>query len=183
MFLSRNNLLASVALAAMVGVGVASSASALPTAQLVSQAPAPTEETQESVLPEGLTEVKATVIRVTNDNAVRVKMEDGSYEMISLVRSTRLNSLHRGDEIFITLRGNDVVGVSSEAGAYQQVATTRRSSAVQSSQSSESVQTETRVQPQPRPQPQVVQQPAPAPAPAPAPEPAARPQEPVRALW
>jgi hypothetical protein len=180
MFLSRNNLLAGVALAAMVGVGVASSASALPTAQLVSQTPAPAEE---SVLPEGLTEVKATVIRVTNDNAVRVKMEDGSYEMISLVRSTRLNSLHRGDEIFITLRGNDVVGVSSEAGAYQQVATTRSSSAVQSSQSSESVQTETRVQPQPRPQPQVVQQPAPAPAPAPAPEPAARPQEPVRALW
>jgi hypothetical protein len=182
MFLNRNNLLASVALAAMVGVGVASSASALPTAQLVSQdAPAATEE---SVLPEGLTEVKARVIRVTNDNAVRVKMEDGSYEMISLARSTRLNSLNRGDEIYITLRGDEIVGVSSEAGAYQQVATTRSSSAVQSSQSSsESVQTETRVQPQPRPQPQVVQQPAPAPAPAPAPEPAARPQEPVRALW
>jgi hypothetical protein len=179
MFLNRNNLLAGVALAAMVGVGVASSATALPTAQLVSQAPAPAEE---SVLPEGLTEVKARVIRVTNANAVRVKMEDGSYEMISLVRSTRLNSLNRGDEIFITMRGDEVVGVSSEAGAYQQIATTRSSSAVQSSQSSsESVQTETRVQPQPRPQ--VVQQPAPAPAPAPAPEPAARPQEPVRALW
>jgi hypothetical protein len=185
MFLRRNNMLTSLALAALVGVGAASSVSALPAATLISQtepSPAEPEAQTEMELPEGMTEVKATVVRVTNDNAVRVRMPDGGYEIISLVRSTRLTNLDRGDDIYVTMRGDEIVGVSSEAGAYQQVAT--RSSSSMSSQTTrrETVQTETQVQP-PQPRPQVVQQQAPAPAPTPAPEPAARPQEPVRALW
>jgi hypothetical protein len=186
MFLRRNNLLMSAALVALVSVGAAASANAMP-ATWVSQAQ-PEEQTEpenqpEMALPDGLTEVKATVVRVTNDNAVRVRMPDGGYEIISLARSTRLTSLDRGDDIYVTMRGQEIVGVSSEAGAYQQVATSRSSSSTSSQTTrQESVQTETQVQP-PQPRPQVVQQPAPAPAPAPAPEPAARPQEPVRALW
>jgi translation initiation factor IF-1 len=129
-----------------------------------------------------LTEVKATVVRVTNDNAVRVRLENGGYKMVSLARSNRLGSLSRGDTIFITMRGDQVIGVSSEAGAYQQVATTttRRRTTVESSQSSQQsapARSETPVQPRPVPQAQQ-------PAPAPTPEPAARPApQPVRALW
>jgi translation initiation factor IF-1 len=181
MTLNINKILTSAALAVMVGFGVAQSAKAEPIAQLMSQVPTPAEsDTAES----SLTEIKATVIRVTNENAVRVRLENGGYKMVSLARSNRLGSLSRGDEIYITMRGDEVIGVSSEAGAYQQVATTTRSTTrIESSQSSQesapTVQTETQVQPRPVPQAQ-----QPAPAPAPAPEPAARPApQPVRALW
>jgi translation initiation factor IF-1 len=186
MTLNTNRILTSAALAIMVGFGVAQSAKAEPIAQLMSQVPTPAEE---SAMDESsLTEIKATVVRVTNENAVRVRLENGGYKMVSLARSNRLGSLSRGDEIYITMRGDEVIGVSSEAGAYQQVATTTRSTTtrIESSQSSQSsqesaptVQTETQVQPRPVPQAQ-----QPAPAPAPAPEPAARPApQPVRALW
>jgi translation initiation factor IF-1 len=184
MTLNTNKILTSAALALMVGFGVAESAKA-ESAQLMSQVPTPAESNAESDMDaSSLTEIKATVIRVTNENAVRVRLENGGYKMVSLVRSNRLGSLSRGDTIFITMRGDEVIGVSSEAGAYQQVATTTRSTTtrIESSQSSQetapTVQTET-VQPRPVPQAQ-----QPAPAPAPTPEPAARPApQPVRALW
>jgi predicted phosphoribosyltransferase len=181
MSLNTNKVLTSAALAVMLGFGVAQSAKAETSAHLMSQVPTPAEDTTETG---ALTEVQATVIRVTNDNAVRVRLENGGYKMVSLVRSNRLGSLSRGDTIFITMRGDEVIGVSSEAGAYQQVATTttrRRTTTIESSQQAAPAQAETRVEPRPVPQ---AQQPAPAPAPVPAPEPAARPAtQPVRALW
>jgi translation initiation factor IF-1 len=178
MSLNTNKILTSAALAVMVGFGVAQAANAEPS-QLMSQVPTPAEDAAASE--SDLTEVKATVIRVTNDNAVRVRLENGGYKMVSLVRSNRLGSVSRGDEIFITMRGDEVIGVSSEAGAYQQVATTTRRSTIESSQSSQQSETQAETQIQPRPVPQAQQ---PAPAPAPTPEPAVRPApQPVRALW
>jgi translation initiation factor IF-1 len=179
MSLNTNRILTSAALAMMIGFGVAQSANAEPS-QPMSQVPTPAEDAAASE--SDLTEVKATVVRVTNDNAVRVRLENGGYKMVSLARSNRLGSLSRGDTIFITMRGDQVIGVSSEAGAYQQVATTttrRRTTTVESSQQSAPARSETQVQPRPVPQAQ-----QPAPAPAPTPEPAARPApQPVRALW
>jgi hypothetical protein len=176
MSLNTNKVLTSAALAVMLGFGVAQSAKAEPGAQLMSQVPTPVEETTEAG---ALTEVRATVVRVTNENAVRVRLENGGYKMVSLARSNRLGSLSRGDTIFITMRGDEVIGVSSEAGAYQQVATTttRRTTTIESTQQAAPAQAETRVEPRPVPQAQQ-------PAPAPTPEPAARPApQPVRALW
>jgi hypothetical protein len=202
MILENKNILAGLALMAIANLGIAQPSLALPGQSLSqnSSPSAPAEMTEPSLsepeMPDsemeaaetdasGVTEVKATVVRVTNNNAVRVKMPDGSYEMISLLRSTRLSSLAPGAEIYVSMRGDEIIGVSSEAGAYRQQIATRQTTTTTSSsvESRQSIQQEAQIQPAPRPQvtPQVT--PAPAPAPAPAPEPTVRPAEPVRALW
>lgn len=197
--LHNSKYFAGSALLLTVCFGVLQPASANPlteqtTGQLVSQA-----TVDESA---GVRELEGTVVNISGSDRenVTIRTSDGQYRVVTMQVSEQIrNGIRRGEDVYVTLSGDDVLNVSTEPGAYNVAV---EDSTVESSRvddrvvdeetevvrQEEVVETETRIErEQVTQQPTVQQPPVQQPRPTvqqtrPTPAPAAQP-EPIRALW
>ncbi|MBD1867606.1 hypothetical protein H6F88_30795 [Oculatella sp. FACHB-28] len=69
----------------------------------------------------GLNQVRAEVVSVSNDGDVRVRLANGSYRTLPNVNPQVLSSLRPGDEVLVTTTpGNDIVNVALAPDTVQQ---------------------------------------------------------------